>query len=471
MRMRCALCGMLMAVATTSAWSDETPRVTVEHGPTGKPYLSYGGEPLFAFGPGDESRITGGAADLERWAAWQRDNGMNLLRTYPCSIPLAVYGTPGPEAFHRAGDGSKWDVDRFDDAFFASFGDAVRRLEEHGILVHLQLWQIVFFKSGPTRWDANYLNPRNNINEWTREFERGHQYINAPAGSRARAHQRAWVTHILDAVKGRGNVWIDVINELGNEMGDLEWAVEVVGWIREWERENDWHFLVGVDSEHHYRPDQFGRYADHFDLIILNEPRSPEHAREAFDAFGKPIVSVRSSDGSNRREDYMFADENQTGPEHQTRYRTLCYRSMFSNLQAVGAYWKSPVDVADYKDMAHWPRYARALRAFWKMIAPEWPGLVVDDGIVKSDPVAPHAYGLRSDALHLVYLECGSHTWNEAYPASEIVIAKPATVGRVALFHPRTGETDSAEYAVRDDAVVVSLPAFTEDIVVMAWAE
>jgi hypothetical protein len=71
----------------------------------------------------------------------------------------------------------------------------------------------------------------------------------------------------------------------------------------------------------------------------------------------------------------------------------------------------------------------------------------------------------------VVYLECGSHTWNEAYPASEIVVAKPATVGRVALFHPRTGETESADYDVREDAVVVSLPAFTEDIVVMVWAE
>ena len=46
----------------------EAKQLAVEHGPTGKPYLTYGGSPLFAFGPGDEYRILGGAADLERWA-------------------------------------------------------------------------------------------------------------------------------------------------------------------------------------------------------------------------------------------------------------------------------------------------------------------------------------------------------------------------------------------------------------------
>jgi hypothetical protein len=397
---------------------------------------------------------------------------MNLVRAYPTSIPMAAWGTPGEhQAFHRAADAELWDVDQFNDEFFGMFGRKVERLEEYGIIVHVQLWQIVFFKGGSTRWDANYINPRNNVNAWTRDLSRGSQYIDAPAGSRAREHQRQWVTRILDALKGRGNVIIDVINELGNEMGTLDWAVEVVDWIREWEAENQWQFVVGVDSEHHYHPDRFGPYQDRFDIIILNELRNPDHARQVVRDFGKPVVSVRSSDGTNRRPDYMFVDESQTGPEFQARYRTLCYRSLFAGLQSVGCYWKMPVSVADYRDLEDWPRYAEALRAFWVLIRDQWPSLAVDDTILLSETVTPHAYGLRAPNLHLAYLECGSHTWNNAYAASELVVRGPDRLRTVELYHPRTGEHTTAAHTVEGDRVRVALPEFIDDLVVILRAD
>ncbi len=465
--MRVLLCVSVLSCVASAAAETDMKRLAVAHGPEEKPYLVYGDAPLFAFGPGDEMRIIGGAADLDRWAAWQREHGMNLVRAYPTSVPLEAYGAPGPHPFKKAPDSQLWDVDQFNNDYFAMIGENAARLETHGIILHLQLWQIVFFKGGSKRWDINYINPANNVNAWTRTLKRGRDYIDAPADSPARAHQREWVLRILNAVKGRGNVWIDVINELGNEMGTLDWAVEVVRWIREWEQENDWRFLVGVDSEHHYRPDVFTPYQDHFDLIILNELVSPEHARRAFQHFRKPIISVRSSDGRNQPDDYMFANENQAGSEHQTRYRTLCYRSLFSNLQSIGAYWKMEVALADYADVRDWPRYARALRKFWNMIAPEWPRLTVDDAIILSETVTPKAYGLRSDALRLAYLECGSHTWNNAYPASELVLAAPANIASVTLFHPRNGEEEPAQYVVDGDNARISLPEFVDDIVVM----
>ncbi len=450
--------------------------LSIEHGPTGKPYLSYDGEPLFAFGPADEARTLSNAADLERWAAWQKDHGMNLIRAYPTSVPAEVWGTPCEhQPFLKAEDGEHWDVDQFNPEYFAMLRDNLARLEEHDIVVHLQLWQIVFFKGGSTRWVANYLNPNNNVNDWTESNDvgggnPGRGYIDAPADSRAREHQREWVTHILDAAKGRSNIMIDVMNELGNAMGDMDWAVEVVRWIREWEAENDWQFLVGVDSEHHYTPERFGPYQEHFDIIMLNELQSPAHARQAFDNFQKPIVSVRPSDGRNHRDDYMFLDESQVGPEHQTRYRTLSYRSMFSNLQSIGCYWKTPIDRADYRDMEFWPVYAEALRTFWNDIKDHWPELVVDDDIVRSETVTPHAYGMRAPALHLVYLECGSHTWDNHYDASEVILKAPANMDSVNVFDPSTGEISEAEYTQDGDSVQVVLPAFVDDLVVILRA-
>ncbi len=432
----------------------------------GKSFLSYRGAPLFAFGPGDEMRILGGGADVDRWAKWQRDNGMNLIRAYPMSVPLSAYGAEGPAPF-RQRDG-KWDVDDFNGAYFRHLGDVAKALEKNGIILHLQLWQIVFFKGGDRRWDINYLNPANNVNDWTRGFSRGRDYIDAPAGSAAADHQRRWVLHILDAMKGRGNVIIDVINELGNEMGTMEWAAGVAGWIHDWEKDNDWKFIVGVDSEHHYTPERFGPHRDRFDIIILNELRSPEHAMAAVAAFNMPAVSVRSSDQGNQYEDYMFARADQTGPEHQTRYRTLCYRSIFSGLQSVGAYWKSTVDEADYLDMGEWPGYARALRAFWVMLAPHWPLLEPGGaGACLSGAVTPHAHALVSPALLAVYLECGPKTWNNSYPASSLRVRCGFNRFEALHFDPRTGLTTPVVAERDGDALVLPLPPFTDDAAVI----
>ena len=206
--------------------------LAIETSAVGKTYLTYKEEPLFAFGPGDEMRLLNGAADVERWIDWQRANGMNLVRAYPMSVPLDAYGAPGIAPFLKHSD--KWDVDALNEEYFEHIGDVAKTLEKKGIILHLQLWQIVFFKGGEKRWDINFLNPKNNVNAWTQAFSRGSQYINAPADSVARQHQQRWVYAILDAMKGRGNVIIDVINELGNEMGTLEWAVTVADWIHDW---------------------------------------------------------------------------------------------------------------------------------------------------------------------------------------------------------------------------------------------
>ena len=66
---------------------------------TGKSYLVYNNEPLFAFGPGDEMRLLNGAADVDRWVDWQATNGMNLVRAYPMSVPIDAYGAPGVMPF------------------------------------------------------------------------------------------------------------------------------------------------------------------------------------------------------------------------------------------------------------------------------------------------------------------------------------------------------------------------------------
>lgn len=460
-----AILAVLFSLSCPTCHADKKG-LAVETSDMGKSYLSYRGAPLFAFGPGDEMRILNGAADVERWVNWQHENGMNLIRAYPMSVPTEAYGAPGIMPFETQGD--KWDVDAFNKDYFKHIGDVAKTLEKQGIILHLQLWQIVFFKGGEKRWDMNFLNPKNNVNDWTQDFSRGSQYIDAPSDSVARQHQKRWVYAILEAMKGRGNVIIDVINELGNEMGSIEWAVTVADWIHEWEEKNKCSFIVGVDSEHHYSPEQFGAYRDHFDIIILNELRGHDYAFGIVDAFNMPAVSVRSSDGTNQYEDYMFAKADQTGPEHQTRYRTLCYRSIFSGLQSVGAYWKLEIQEADYRNMEQWPQYAKALRAFWEMLAPHWPLLVPDkneDAV--SGAVTPHVYRLVAPTLIAIYLECGSRSWHNEYAASTVRVVCDFEHANARYFNPRTGETIAIAAERDGNALLLQLPPFTDDAVIL----
>lgn len=443
------------------------PILTVERSDAGKAYLAWGGKPLLAYGPGDEMRLLSGAADVERWARWQRDNGMNLLRGYPASVPIDAYGAPGLHPFRRQGD--KWNVEDWNDEYFANMAKVIARLEEHGIFLHLQLWQIVWFKDGPTRWQINYLNPANNVNEWTRGYAKGHHYLAAPSGTTGHAHRKQWVMRVLDTIKGRRHVWVDMINELGGVPGtDLAWAREVATWVKEWERANGQRLLIGVDSEHHYRPDQFGPFRGDFDLIMFNELNTASHAREAIGHFRMPAVSVRSSDGRNQPADYLFARPDQASREHQTRYRTLCYRSIFAGLQGIGAYWKPMVADADYRDMTSWAQSARALRGFWDRVSAHWPDLNADPSVI-AEAVTPHAHAMVSDVLSCAYLECGPHAADRAFDASSLKLRCPYPSFRVELFHPHSGETAGVQATREGDILAIPLPAFTDDLVVMVW--
>lgn len=462
-----ACLGGMVALATlpTGAVQSDTKNVlAIETSPTGKGYLTYGGKPLLAFGPGDESRMISRTDmdEVRRWAKWQQDNGMSLVRAYPTSVPISN----GIHPFKMKGD--KWDIDDWNDEYFTNMARFAEILEEHGIILHLQLWQICWFKEdNPRRWARNYMNPANNVNDWAKPFKHGRQYMNAAADTRAGRHRKEWVIRVLDSIKGRENVWIDVINELGNGgMGNMRWARNVVHWIRDWEKENNQKLLVGVDMCD-YSPAHFTSYEGDYDLLIFNELHRDLNM-EAIKNFRKPAVSVRSSDGTNRREDYLFLDPDTTGPHHQTRYRTLCYRSVFSGLQSIGAYWKPEISDADYADMKEWPVYARALRAFWGKISPHWPMLEVDDSIV-SGAVTPRAYGMKSDRLYAVYLECGSHTSGDQYEASTVKIKCPFDQFRVELFEPRTGESKIVDAKTAGGEINIQLPAFTEDLVVLVW--
>ena len=108
------------------------------------------------------------------------------------------------------------------------------------------------------------------------------------------------------------------------------------------------------------------------------------------------------------------------------------------------------------------------MRAFWDYLAPYWPELAPDaenKHIISA--VTPHTHALASPALMAVYLECGSHTWNNAYEASSLLLRCPFNAYEIIYFDPRTGVFERLDASLEEAVLTVPLPAFIDDAVVL----
>ena len=125
--------------------------------------LFYGDEPVHAFGPSPQNILTylpkGNGNNISDWVNWAVKFGVNHVRSYPPSIKVAE---PAQNIFEKSNeDPNKFDLDKFNQRYFDELRKACLLLREKGFIVHLQLWQAVYWKK---HWRDNYYNPKNNIN-------------------------------------------------------------------------------------------------------------------------------------------------------------------------------------------------------------------------------------------------------------------------------------------------------------------
>jgi hypothetical protein len=442
----------------------QTRYIEIKNANTINSYISYGGKPLLAFGPGDEWKLMAYSHRPERyirWANWQLKNGMNLIRCYP----NLVHKEGTIEPFFRNRDGS-YDLDNWNDRYFKSISGFFRYLNKRGIIVHLQLWQVVNFKPGKNRWDICFYNPKNNNTAWAKDFKKGKDFFESAEDKShpAYLHQREWVRRILDATRGCGNVFIDVMNELGNAgIGRMKWAHEIVKEIRSWEKENGEERLVGVDMVS-WSEKEFKEYADDYDLLIFNEPRI-KNIKRARVKFLKPVVTVRSNDGGNRWENYIFVSKNHIDHTYQVRGRTLNWRAMMNKVQSIGTYWGETIEQTDYMELKEYSNWARILRQFWDSIE-DYPYLQPNDSIIKSGP-GNNKYALISESEAIFYFEVGPKKHDAIFPPynTELVL-KGWKECKYEIWDPKNGKLSEAVAKIKNDILIISLPSFVDDIAI-----
>jgi hypothetical protein len=162
----------------------------------------------------------------------------------------------GPLAYRRTGPGKaldglpKYDLNRFNDAYFTRLRSRVQRAGQRGIWVSVMLfegWSVEQKGQVGNPWKGHPFNQANNINGVNGDLNNDGQgpeihSLNAP--KRILELQQAYVRRVIDTLNDLGNV----LYEIGNEMhtGSVQWQYRMIDYIHAYEEEKPKQHPVGM---------------------------------------------------------------------------------------------------------------------------------------------------------------------------------------------------------------------------------
>lgn len=148
-----------------------------------------------------------------------------------------------PQPWLRIGPGNgldgrpRFDLNRFDDAYFARLRDRVVRAAARGMYVSVMLfegWSLQFAEP-PWNWAAHPFNAANNVNriDGDANGDGSGTEIHTLGNSRVLAVQEAYVRRVVDALGDLDNVLYEVVNESGPE--STAWQYHMTRLIKSYE--------------------------------------------------------------------------------------------------------------------------------------------------------------------------------------------------------------------------------------------
>lgn len=175
-----------------------------------------------------------------RWAPWSDGKAPNPSDWFVEPNP---YARTGPEL---ALDGKpKFDLDRFDHAYFARLRARVQQAGNRGIYVSIMLfqgWSSAKAWVGGKPWDGHPYNPKNNLQTFDgNPGGSGGPQLNLPA---VREHQARYLRKVIDTINDLDNVLFEVTNEGGNK----DWDWWVVNTVHDLEKDKPKKHPVGLTA-------------------------------------------------------------------------------------------------------------------------------------------------------------------------------------------------------------------------------
>ncbi len=179
-------------------------------------------------------QLRAGLFDYGRYLDWLARYNHNFFRLWA----LDVFTTPDEGdndvlPYARTGPGlacdgrPRFDLTRFDPAYFQRLRSRVAAAGERGIYVGIMLfegWWIWAWKE--EGWRGHPFNPANNVNG----IPAGRLQLHTLGDSRIMELQEAYVRHVLETVNDLDNVLYEIANEDG--AGTAEWQSHFVAFIR-----------------------------------------------------------------------------------------------------------------------------------------------------------------------------------------------------------------------------------------------
>ena len=462
------------------------------------PALTFKGKPILAYGPSPQQILTylprGGGEDYADWLSWAKRYRMRNVRSYP---PSTVVETPAINLFQRAArDPGKFDLKRFNSAYFNELRKACKEFEKAGVIVHLQLWQAVKWKKA---WDQSYYNPANNVNPDISRHA-GPNRFSTMANPILLKHQIAYVHRILDATADIGNVFYDIMNEIGNGTSpSRKWVDAIVESIRKWEKRTKVDVLLTLNDEGGKRLGDFSLNHPQLDLIVKDMGRYEEHM-DARMQYGKPTISVRNIDFNyTSGESFYFFGENNleinSDPRLQARGRKYWWRMYMAGVAAAAGYadsisstdrpWEQRFASRDPRKIGQ-PETIKSQRiASYRLdtlaetnflhfinfveLAGDRQGLQAASGVVAEHPAA-NSYCLQNDRKAVIYMESPNGEAGHIYPAGNtrlVGLGLKDGSYNLLVYHPDTGEQTTGGIEISNGEGSVQLPSFKDDLALM----
>ena len=181
--------------------------------------------------------------DYNGYLNLMQSNGHNFMRMWRWEFPKTAapsYSEPHP--WLRTGPGNsadgklKFDLNRFNQAYFDRLRSRVIAAGNKGIYVDIMLFEGWVIKGSPTSWAYHPFNKNNNISGINGDLnnngngEETHSLQSATITN----IQKAYIRKVIDTVNDLDNVLYEIANESG-VTGSKEWQYNLINYIKSYQ--------------------------------------------------------------------------------------------------------------------------------------------------------------------------------------------------------------------------------------------
>lgn len=217
--------------------------------------------------------------DYSAWLNFMQSNQHNFMRMWTWDHTFGgpwtedkvwfdpmPFERPGPELANDRRP--KFDLSRYNDAYFQRLRERVRQAGERGIYVAVMLfegWCLKWSYPASDAWPYHPYHANNNVNGVNGDTDgdgRGDVYsLESPEVLR---FQEAYVRKVIDTLNDLDNVLWEICNEVENAERAFKWSFHMVDFVRAYERTLPKQHPVGMTAEggNQHNPVLFASNAD-----------------------------------------------------------------------------------------------------------------------------------------------------------------------------------------------------------------